>query len=185
MTTLRKFEASDLFKFNHINLDPLTETYGIPFYMQYMSQWPSINTCMDDPNGRMMGYVLGKAEGAEKLWHGHVTAVTVANEYRRMGVAKRLMKSLEDVSTKVYNAFFVDLFVRLSHSSHVSCFISLYDYHCTMVIVLTVSTHSLTLTVHPMNHYNHDTLGSLFESACTIDVYKHEICQVSACRGLL
>lgn len=115
MTTLRKFEASDLFKFNHINLDPLTETYGIPFYMQYMSQWPSINACIDDPNGRMMGYVLGKAEGAEKLWHGHVTAVTVANEYRRMGVARRLMKSLEDASTKVYNAFFVDLFVRCSN----------------------------------------------------------------------
>ena len=36
MTTIREFQADDLFKFNHVNLDPLTETYHIPFYMQYM-----------------------------------------------------------------------------------------------------------------------------------------------------
>lgn len=28
-----------------------------------------------------MGYVLGKAEGEDKLWHGHVSAVTVAPRY--------------------------------------------------------------------------------------------------------
>ena len=33
MTTLRPFVADDLFKFNHINLDPLTETYSVQFYM--------------------------------------------------------------------------------------------------------------------------------------------------------
>jgi hypothetical protein len=33
MTTLRPFTADDLFKFNHINLDPLTETYSSQFYM--------------------------------------------------------------------------------------------------------------------------------------------------------
>ena len=29
-----------------------------------------------------MGYILGKVEGEESDWHGHVTAVTVAPEYR-------------------------------------------------------------------------------------------------------
>jgi N-terminal acetyltransferase B complex catalytic subunit len=33
MTTLRPFTPNDLFKFNHINLDPLTETYSCSFYM--------------------------------------------------------------------------------------------------------------------------------------------------------
>lgn len=31
---------NDLLKFNNINLDVLTETYNMPFYMSYMSQWP-------------------------------------------------------------------------------------------------------------------------------------------------
>ena len=94
MTTIRPFRAEDLFKFNHINLDPLTETYNIPFYMQYVATWPSLCASFEDPNGRMMGYILGKAEGNAKLWHGHVTAVTVSPEYRRLGVAKNLMAYL-------------------------------------------------------------------------------------------
>ncbi len=31
--------------------------------------------------------VIGKAEGEGEEWHGHVTAVTVAPEYRRQGLA--------------------------------------------------------------------------------------------------
>lgn len=107
--------CDDLFKFNHINMDPLTETYNISFYMQYVSTWPSLCATYEDPNGRLMGYVLGKAEGVKNLWHGHVTAVTVSSEFRRIGVAKNLMAHLEQVSTAQYNGYFVDLFVRVGN----------------------------------------------------------------------
>ena len=40
MTTLRRFTMNDLLKFNNVNLDVLTETYSITFYMQYMARWP-------------------------------------------------------------------------------------------------------------------------------------------------
>jgi N-terminal acetyltransferase B complex catalytic subunit len=48
--------------------------------------------------GQIEGYILGKAEGLHENWHGHVTAVTVAPEYRRLGVASLLMEYLEHVS---------------------------------------------------------------------------------------
>lgn len=64
----------------------------------------------------MMGYILGKAEGEGELWHGHVTAVTVAPEYRRLGIASALMNFLEIVSEQAYNAHFVDLFVRITNT---------------------------------------------------------------------
>lgn len=116
MATLRSFRANDLYKFNHINLDPLTETYSTSFYMQYLATWPGMCAVYEDANSRMMGYVLGKAEGQENLWHGHVTAVTVAPEYRRLGVASNLMNFLEASSEKSYKAYFVDLFVRVSNN---------------------------------------------------------------------
>lgn len=72
-------------------------------------------TVAEAPNKSLMGYVVGKAEGEGKLWHGHVSAVTVAPEYRRLGLAKTLMDYFEDVSANTYNAFFVDLFVRSSN----------------------------------------------------------------------
>jgi N-terminal acetyltransferase B complex catalytic subunit len=46
-----------------------------------------------------------------KEWHGHVTAVTVAPECRKQGLARLLMNYLERVS-ETHKAFFVDLFVR-------------------------------------------------------------------------
>lgn len=45
---------------------------------------------------------MGKAEGLEENWHGHVTAVTVAPEFRRLGLAKNLMDYLENVSEELY-----------------------------------------------------------------------------------
>lgn len=62
-----------------------------------------------------MGYVLGKAEGEGKLWHGHVSAVTVAPVFRRLGLAKTLMDDFEHLCIHTYNAYFVDLFVRTSN----------------------------------------------------------------------
>ncbi|EEB13237.1 N-acetyltransferase, putative [Pediculus humanus corporis] len=114
MTTLRPFTCNDLFKYNNVNLDPLTETYGLSFYMQYLAHWPEFFQVAESPNGEIMGYVMGKAEGHGENWHSHVTALTVGPEYRRLGVAATLMAFLEEVSEKK-RAYFVDLFVRVSN----------------------------------------------------------------------
>lgn len=54
---------------------------------------------------------MGKAEGQFDNWHGHVTALTVSPDYRRLGLAVQLMNFLEDVSEKYifikYPCFFL------------------------------------------------------------------------------
>ncbi|CAO3630475.1 unnamed protein product [Cunninghamella blakesleeana] len=115
MSLLRRFKATDLFEFNNVNLDVLTETYNISFYLQYLAQWP-IFSLYKSPHNCLMGYVMGKAEGTGKNWHGHVTAITVAPEYRRLGLADGMMNLLEQVSEKTYNGWFVDLYVRVSNA---------------------------------------------------------------------
>eukprot|EP01129_Flabellula_baltica_P005112 TRINITY_DN1824_c0_g1_i1.p1 TRINITY_DN1824_c0_g1~~TRINITY_DN1824_c0_g1_i1.p1 ORF type:complete len:190 (+),score=42.22 TRINITY_DN1824_c0_g1_i1:1-570(+) len=115
MTSLKVFTADDLFHFNSANLDPLTETYNIGFYLEYMSEWPDYNFVVESAHGDSMGYILGKAEGVGADWHGHVTAVTVAPEFRRIGLAQKLMRTLEDVTDQIYKALFVDLYVRASN----------------------------------------------------------------------
>lgn len=121
MTTIRQFKLDDLLTFNNVNLDILTETYTFSFYMAYMAQWPESFMVAKSPHRSIMGYVLGKAEGggADPLtWHGHVSAVTVAPAFRRLGLAATLMQAFEvDVCGPrgYYNAYFVDLFVRASN----------------------------------------------------------------------
>ncbi|KAG0040867.1 N-terminal acetyltransferase [Podila clonocystis] len=115
MSSLRQFKATDLFHFNTINLDSLTETYNISFYLSYLARWPDLFSVQCTPSETLMAYVMGKAEGTGTDWHGHVTAITVAPEYRRLGLAEGMMALLETVSEQPYDGYFVDLFVRRSN----------------------------------------------------------------------
>lgn len=105
----------DLFKFNFVNLDQLTETYGTAFYGEYLTHWPEYQRVARHPTGVMMGYVLGKVEGNGEDWHGHVSAVTVAPMFRRLKLGEQLMGVLENISSTIHNAYFVDLFMRQSN----------------------------------------------------------------------
>ncbi|PAA78914.1 hypothetical protein BOX15_Mlig008123g1 [Macrostomum lignano] len=121
MTTIRPFTANDLFKIANVNMDPLTETYGLSFYLTYLVHWPEYFKIAESSDGRVMGYVMGKSEGYNEKWHGHVTALSVAPEFRRLGLAGKLMAGLEDVSEKK-RAYFVDLFVRVSNDVAVALY---------------------------------------------------------------
>lgn len=102
MTTIRKFHMHDAFKFSNINMDSFTETFNNPYYMRYLARWPDMFVVTEHPGGRLGGYMMGKSEGKKEEWHGHVSAVTVAPEYRRIGLAKLLMDYLEKASEDVY-----------------------------------------------------------------------------------
>jgi len=64
---------------------------------------------------------MSKAEGTGDQWHGHVSAVTVAPEYRRLNMAQVFMDSCEQLSEK-YRAHFVDLYVRVSNTVAVNMY---------------------------------------------------------------
>jgi N-terminal acetyltransferase B complex catalytic subunit len=68
---------------------------------------------------------MGKVEGKGTNWHGHVTAVTVSPEYRRLGLAQLLMGYLERLSEHAYDGYFVDLYVRKGNALAVDMYKSL------------------------------------------------------------
>ncbi|GAA5992487.1 hypothetical protein JCM10908_000844 [Rhodotorula pacifica] len=74
--------------------------------------------------GALMGYVMGKTEGRGKDWHGHVSAITVSPQHRRLGLASMMMDLLEKVSERD-DAWFVDLFVRQSNDLAIGLYESL------------------------------------------------------------
>lgn len=120
MSTIRDLSIYDMLKFNNVNLDILTETFSSSFYGGYIAVWNECNAAIYNSVGMIEGYVLGKVEGdknseEKKNWHGHVSAVTVAPYFRRQGLAKYFMKFLENVSEKIHNCYYVDLFVRSSN----------------------------------------------------------------------
>jgi N-terminal acetyltransferase B complex catalytic subunit len=116
MTSVTPFIATDLLHLTNVNLDTLTENYHAAFYLQYLTQWPSMFFKGENPNGEITGYMMGKSEGRGKEWHSHITAVTVAYDYRRLGLAGILVDHLRQASEAPdQDCYFMDLYVRASN----------------------------------------------------------------------
>jgi|TARA_B100001142_G_scaffold172431_1_gene171984 N-terminal acetyltransferase B complex catalytic subunit len=123
MTSFRPFTSFDLLKYNLVNTDVLTETYGLSFYLSYLANWPEYFVCAETLNREISGYVMGKSEGKSNLFHGHVTAVTVAPPFRRQKLANKLMETLERVTETFHSeAYFIDLFVRESNENAIQMY---------------------------------------------------------------
>ncbi|KAF2876932.1 acyl-CoA N-acyltransferase [Massariosphaeria phaeospora] len=132
MSTIRPMRFDDLLNLSSTNLDHLTETYNIGFYLEYLTKWPDLCRVIEGIDGNLEGYILGKLEASPYPspvtpyspttnpdpnylpWHGHITALTVAPAARRLGHATRLSAALEQ-QADAQNAWFVDLFVRASN----------------------------------------------------------------------
>lgn len=56
MANFRRFRPNDVNKFAKCNLDPLTETYELSFYLQYYAKWPGLFQVAEDPDGNIIGY---------------------------------------------------------------------------------------------------------------------------------
>ncbi|KAF4582927.1 N-acetyltransferase 5 [Ophiocordyceps camponoti-floridani] len=128
MTTFRRFEFNDANKISRCNLDQLTETYDVGFYLQYYAKWPSLFYVCEDDQKNIIGYIMGKIESSPDAyknskhylpWHAHITALTVAPEARRLGIGKILTELLE-AAADANAAWFMDLFVRRSNLKAIS-----------------------------------------------------------------
>ena len=61
--------------------------------------------------------MIGKSEGEATDHHGHLTALTVAPEFRRLALATSFMNNLEFASASpTHDGYFVDLFVRCNNT---------------------------------------------------------------------
>lgn len=106
------------------NNDKYVETYPIEYYLKYMNNWSEMCLMAETSSGIPIGYsksiffflifnlnffllifksfllvlVMGKSEGKNNGWHGHVTAIAIAPKYRRLGAAKALMDKFEQAS---------------------------------------------------------------------------------------
>ena len=70
-----------------------------------MTKWPECCFIAETSDGTIAGYLIGKVEGDNELWHSHISALSIAVEFRRTGVARKLMERFEDMSGE--NVFFL------------------------------------------------------------------------------
>ena len=112
---MRLFDTDDLFTLSNYTLDKWTNTvwlwvesdeqFSMDFYLTDMVKWPDMFFAEEAPNGQVVGIGIGKVEGdtnpEKKDWHGHVSVLTIAPEYRRVGYSLKFMQFIEEVSEHV------------------------------------------------------------------------------------
>jgi len=100
-------QASDLLSIQQCNLHNLPENYTLRYYLYHILTWPQLSyvaiSTEDEGEskgkakgkGKIVGYVLGKIDEDSKEKGelvGHVTSISILRNYRRLGLANKLMR---------------------------------------------------------------------------------------------
>jgi len=98
MVTIRPAQTTDLLEMQHCNLFNLPENYNLRYWLYHMSSWTQLpQVAIDELTGKVVGYVLAKMEDEDdkgvKIPHGHITSISVLREYRKLGIATKLMRA--------------------------------------------------------------------------------------------
>ncbi|CAD2084489.1 N-terminal acetyltransferase, putative [Plasmodium vinckei] len=122
MASYQFFSYIDLYKINNVNLDPFTEVFNDEFYLKYIYKWPHMNIITREMDDHISGYIIGKEEGLDKEYHGHVTALSIEEDSRRTGKGVDLMNEFEKISNNIHKGNFVDLFVRITNEPAINMY---------------------------------------------------------------
>ncbi|KAI5159430.1 N-terminal acetyltransferase B complex catalytic subunit [Nematocida ausubeli] len=115
MLTYREFTALDLLDMSLPNLDKHTYSFTPDFYFRYLHGHAKycLSVFSDSAN---IGYIIGNSGVYKdtKMLYSHVTALSIAQEFRRHGIGRRLLK-LYEMNAKRDRSEFIDLFVKESN----------------------------------------------------------------------
>lgn len=112
---IRRMIPSDIAKLNRVNLDKFTANFTPNFYFSLMNEYAPFCCCVEDLDGGIAGYIMGKIEydqqtAAEDSWHGHISAISVSLEQRGRKIADALLAEFINTSFRL-GARYVDLYV--------------------------------------------------------------------------
>ncbi|KAL8291787.1 hypothetical protein RQP46_002045 [Phenoliferia psychrophenolica] len=107
----------------HCNLNNLPENYAMKYYLYHGLTWPQVSFVAEDHKGRVVGYILAKMdEEASEEPHGHVTSISVLRNYRRLGLANKLMLLSQQAMKTTFSASYVSLHVRKTNRAALSLY---------------------------------------------------------------
>lgn len=92
------------------------------YWMYHLMTWSHLpHVAVDETSQKIVGYVLAKMEEDSKsddyIPHGHITSISVLRDYRKLGIATKLMRAAHNAMETIYGAKFCSLHVRQSNRS--------------------------------------------------------------------
>ena len=98
MVCIRPAVIGDLLQMQQCNLFNLPENYNMRYWMYHLMTWSHLpQVAVDEATGKIVGYVLSKMEDESTdkdfVPHGHITSISVLRDYRKLGIATKLMRA--------------------------------------------------------------------------------------------
>ncbi|KAF5843361.1 hypothetical protein DUNSADRAFT_17939 [Dunaliella salina] len=130
MTSIRRFTCDDLLTYNNVNLDTLTETYNLPFYLTYLAKWPEYcQVAPDYRRQRLANKLMDSLEQVTEKEHSEDGCPMSIKSYGlrvhlvgtvHLAIIIIIISSSSSSSSCCnlgifHNGYFVDLFVRKSN----------------------------------------------------------------------
>jgi N-alpha-acetyltransferase 10/11 len=140
MVCIRRGEIEDILAVQNCNIHCLPENYTFKYYMYHLLSWPGLLFVAED-EGKIVGYVLAKLDddlessnitissktGKPKI-KGHITSISVLREYRKQGLAKKLMDRVHVEMKEMYECDLVSLHVRVGNRGAFKLYSELLNY---------------------------------------------------------
>lgn len=114
MVSLQPFKFEDLWEINRININYWTETYSSLFYFDYCNKCPQVNYMISNNSDEKVGYIIGLKRN-KNVVKGHVVALTISVDYRRLGLGYFLMEIFEKYFVEKHKSPCVGLYVRTTN----------------------------------------------------------------------
>ena len=144
MVCIRPAEVTDLLEMQHCNLYNLPENYNLRYWLYHMASHPQLpQVAIDEYSGKIVGYVLGKMENMDlnnteqlkgtKMPYGQITSISVLRDYRKLGIATKLMRACHYAMKTVYKAKYVSLHVRVTNRAAFSLYKDVLGYEIARV----------------------------------------------------
>lgn len=114
MVSVRRAQPRDLVDMQQCNLMCLPENYQMKYYFYHVLTWPQLLYVAED-RGKIVGYVLAKMEEEAVIPHGHITSLAILRQYRKLGLATKLMEAAHQAMKDVFRAEYVSLHVRVGN----------------------------------------------------------------------
>lgn len=115
MVSLSELTFDDLWSLGRINIDKWTETFSTQFYYYYIGQYTSMSWKVSNNSDVPVGYIIGTKYEGDDCKRCQIVAVTVCEEFRRLGLASYLIRFFENVADVFYQALCTGLYVRLEN----------------------------------------------------------------------
>ena len=133
MVTIRPAKTTDILEMQHCNLYNLPENYNLRYWLYHAMSWPQLpQVAVDELTGKVVGYVLAKMEDDEGkedfIPHGHITSISVLREYRKLGIATKLMRAAQHQMKTIYEAHYCSLHVRVSNRAALTLYRDVLGY---------------------------------------------------------